>query len=111
MTSDDIKSAMYLAAIGVAAYIAYQVYQTISAGPSKVASAASAAQQSAASSVADAAQAVLGTGQAVPGGTYTVTMQDGSVQTVPYGQLPQYTAQNSPGTSGLGRLKRRRRLR
>jgi hypothetical protein len=46
------------------------------------------AQQAAGSSLADAAQFVLGTGIAKPGEVYTVTMPDGSTQTVAYGQLP-----------------------
>jgi hypothetical protein len=48
--------------------------------------------------VADAAQFVLGTGIAQPGEVYTVTMPDGSVQTVPYGQLPIAAQANAPTT-------------
>src|SRR5271155_5600561 len=46
------------------------------------------AQQAAGSTLADAIQFVAGTGIASPGEVYSVTMPDGSVQTVPYGQLP-----------------------
>src|SRR5271155_2110627 len=103
MKSDDIKSGLYLALIAGGVYLAYQAYLSITAGASKVGAGIAAGASSASSTVADAVQAITGTGIAQPGGSYTVTMADGSVQTVPYGQLPVATA-----TNGLGRLTRRR---
>ena len=97
MDSDDLKSVFYLALAGAAAYAVWTLYNSVSKASSTAVAAVTGAQQAAASSVADAAQSIFGTGIAQPGGSYTVTMQDGSVQTVPYGQLPNYTAQNSPG--------------
>jgi uncharacterized protein HemX len=101
MKSDDLKTVFYLA-LGVGGiYVGWQIYQFLKAARDK----AGQAQDAAASTVADAAQALLQTnsGIATPGGTYQVTMADGSVQTVPYGQLPQQPA------NGLGRIRRRSR--
>lgn len=113
MSSDNVKALFYLALIGGGAYLAWLLYQSLTKAGSAVGTAVTNAQASAASSAADLAEALLGTNQpAQPGQTYTVTMQDGSVQTVPYGQLPTYTPQNSPSiVNGLGRLKIRRRHR
>ena len=106
MKSDDIKSVMYLALIAGGAYLAYLAYQALMAAIPKVTTAAAAAS----SSLADAAQSIFQTnnGVAVPGGTYTVTMADGTVQTVPYGQMPA----GEPGgpVSGLNGYRRRIRI-
>jgi hypothetical protein len=75
---------------GAFAVLAYFIYKTFT-GTKKV---LIDAQQAAGSTVADAMQAILGSGQAKPGEVYEVTMPDGSVQTVPYGQLP--TAPGAP---------------
>lgn len=108
MDSDDLKTVFYLALAGAAAYAAWYLYQSVSKAGSAVGAAVSNAQATAASSVADAAQSIFGNGIAQPGGSYQVTMQDGSVQTVPYGQLPNYTPQNSGGLNGLKRRTIRR---
>ena len=79
--SKESDTVWILAAVGVGGYL---LYQLIKGG----ASAVSAATDAAGNSVANAVESVFGTGQAVPGGTYQVTMADGTVQTVPYGQLP-----------------------
>ena len=63
---------------------AYLLYRTFIATKNVIVD----ATQAAGSTLADAAQFVLGTGIAKPGEVYSVTMPDGSVQTVPYGQLP-----------------------
>jgi hypothetical protein len=68
-----------LIAVGV-----YLIYKTFTGAKTVLVN----AQQAAGSTLADAIQFVVGTGQAQPGEVYTVTMPDGSVQTVAYGQLP-----------------------
>jgi hypothetical protein len=78
----------YLVVGGVIIFALYVLYQKLKAGATAGAAAVGTAFSNTSSGLADAAQSVLGTGIAAPGGTYTVTMADGSVQTVPYGQLP-----------------------
>src|SRR5208282_4125281 len=104
--SDDIKALLYLALIGGGAYLAYQGYQAIIAALNKVGTGVSTAAAAASSNVADTVQSIIGNGIAQPGGTYTVTLADGSVQTVPYGQLPVQST-----TNGLGAMRRRIRMR
>jgi hypothetical protein len=99
--SDDLKSLFYVALIGGGAYLAYQAYLSIMAGAGKVGSAVASGASAASSSVADTIQTIVGDGIAQPGGTYTVTMADGSVQTVQAGQSP--TPVN--GLSGMRRRK------
>jgi len=101
--SDDVKTVFYLALGAGAVYLAWKAYQTVAGAASAAATAASAAQDTAASSVADAAQAILGTGIAQPGQSYTVTMPDGSVQTVPYGKMPTPLPSQ---LNGLGAMRR-----
>jgi hypothetical protein len=79
--SKETDTALLVVGVGVVAYILYQVLKGGAA-------AVSAATESAGSAVADAAGALTNYGAASPGGTYDVTMADGTVQTVPYGQLP-----------------------
>src|SRR5271168_5038019 len=69
---------------GLIAFGVYLLYQFFNGTKNVLVNATSAAG----SSLADAAQFVLGNGIAQPGQVYTVTMPDGSVQTVAYGQLP-----------------------
>ena len=97
MKSDDIKSLMYLGLLAAGAYLAYQAYLWIT---KQALPAVTTAAATASSGVADVAQSIFGTGIAQPGQTYTVTMPDGSIQTVPYGQLPTPIA-------GLGKYKLR----
>jgi hypothetical protein len=70
--------------IGLVAVGAYFLYKYFISAKNVIVD----ATQAAGSSLADAAQFVLGTGIAKPGEVYSVTMPDGTVQTVPYGQLP-----------------------
>jgi hypothetical protein len=86
--SKESDTALVIVGVGIAAYL---LYQLVKGGASAVA----AATDSAGNAVANAAESILGTGKAVPGGTYQVTMPDGTVQTVPYGQLP------NPAGAGL----------
>jgi hypothetical protein len=79
--SKETDTALVLVAIGVGGYL---LYQLIKGGTSAV----SAATDAAGNSVANAVESVFGTGLATSGQTYQVTMPDGTVQTVPYGQLP-----------------------
>ena len=79
--SKETDTAWVLVAVGVGAYL---LYQLVKGGASAVA----AATDAAGNPVANAVESVFGTGAAVPGGTYEVTMADGTVQTGPYGQLP-----------------------
>jgi hypothetical protein len=79
--SKDAETALVIVGLGVVAYL---IYQAVKGGAAAVGAATSAAG----SAVADAAGSITNYGRAVPGGTYNVTMADGTVQTVPYGQLP-----------------------
>lgn len=101
MKSDDLKTVFYLALIAGGAYLAYQAYLSITAGLSKVGAGIAAGAAAASSNVADTVQSIVGSGIAQPGGSYTVTMADGSTQTVAAGQLP------TP-VDGLGSYRRRR---
>lgn len=69
---------------GLIAFGAYLLYRTFTG----VKSIAVNASQAAGSSAADAAQYLLGNGLAQPGQVYSVTMPDGSIQTVAYGSQP-----------------------
>ena len=84
MKLEDTESLLLIGAVGIIGYLIYKAAGVGTAAANSVANAAS----DLSSSIADEAQSILGNGLAQPGGTYTVTMQDGSVQTVPYGQLP-----------------------
>ena len=103
MKSDDVKTIFYIALGAGAIYLAWKAYQAISGIAAPVAAAVSAAADSAGSNLADTVQAITGSGIAQPGGTYTVTMSDGSVQTVPYGQMPKPLASQ---VNGLGAVRR-----
>ena len=82
----DTEGLVELVLVGVGVYL---VYQLVKAAPNAAANAGAA--------VVDAAEnaGLINYGKASPGGTYQVTMPDGSVQTVPYGQLP------NPAGAGL----------
>lgn len=77
--ASDTEGWVGLALIGVGIYL---LYELITKAPSAAAAAGAAA--------VDAAEnaGLINYGRAQPGGTYQVTMPDGSVQTVPTGQLP-----------------------
>lgn len=89
----DINTLFVWGALAAGAYFIYKSF----VGTKKV---LVDAQQAAGSTLADAAQYVLGSGIARPGEVYSVTMPDGSVQDVPYGQLPR-AAGNQPAM-GVG---------
>lgn len=74
----DTEGFVTLAVVGVAAYLVYQLLKKAPT-PDTIASAAVDAAENA---------GLINYGKASPGGTYDVTMPDGTVQTVPYGQLP-----------------------
>lgn len=85
----DTEGFVELALVAVGVYL---VYQLVKSAPSATAAAASA--------VADAACGITGAcTPAQPGQTYQVTMADGSVQTVPYGQLPNPAGAGITGTA------------
>ena len=90
----DMNTLLVWGGIAVAAFL---IYKLISGAKSVLVN----ASQAAGSSLADAAQFVLGSGQASPGEVYTVTMPDGSVQTVAYSQLPQAAGALPPATTGM----------
>ena len=77
-TISDTENFVTLALVGVGAYLVYKFLTSIPP-PSNIASAALDAAENA---------GLINYGRAQPGQTYQVTMPDGSVQTVPYGQLP-----------------------
>lgn len=82
---------------GLIGFGAYLLYKAISGAANVVVNATSAAG----SSLADAAQFILGNGIAQPGEVYTVTMPDGSIQTVAYGDLPNAAAGLPAATTGM----------
>jgi hypothetical protein len=92
--SKQTDTALVVVGVGVLAYL---VYQLIKGAGGAVASATAAAG----SAVADAAGALTNYGLAQPGGTYDVTMADGTVQTVPYGQLPNPAGAGITSTSPI----------
>jgi hypothetical protein len=77
--SKDAETAVVVAFAGIAAYLIYQAWK----GAGNVAAAAG---EGVVNTLENAG--VINYGLAKPGQTYNVTMPDGSVQTVPYGQLP-----------------------
>jgi hypothetical protein len=73
-TMDDLTTWVVWGAIGVGLYLLYKAFTA-------TASAVSSAASTASSTVAD----LIPTNIAAPGGSFTVTQNDGSTVTVPYG--------------------------
>lgn len=93
-----------IAALGGLAYWLYtKAKATVAASTAAIANAPAAA----ASGIVDIAEGLFGSGIAQPGQSYTVTMADGTVQTVPYGQLPTPVGVNGLGTYPV-KVRRRR---
>jgi hypothetical protein len=90
----DTNTLLVWGGIAVAAFLIYKLFS----GAKNV---LVNAQSAAGSSLADAAQFVLGSGQASPGEVYTVTMPDGTVQTVAYSQLPNAATPLPSATTGM----------
>jgi hypothetical protein len=95
--ASDTEGLVTLALVGVGAYL---LYQLVTKGPSVPAAIASAGLDAAENA------GIINYGKASPGGTYDVTMPDGTVQTVPYGQLPNPSGagitSSSPMTDAYG---------
>lgn len=80
-----MEGVLGLLLVGAAIYVGYKIWQGLGAAGSAVA----AASQAAGSAAADLVPNYI----AKPGQLYSVTMPDGTVEQVPYGQQPVPSAQ------------------
>lgn len=89
---DDTEAVLGLALLAGGIWLAYKIYQGLGVAGTAIVN----AQQAAGSAVAD----LIPTHIAQPGETFSVTMPDGTVEQVPYGQQPvpssQYVAPFDP---------------